>query len=123
MYKEHPCIKLCFSVVVIQGDQLCMAVFIWYLVKRDCPVSRVLCCTVAYTSVTFSKVPEQHGHVYLVGLYFPKRICHLRRVPRWNLSPKPRRQEFYGLTLAVVQLNSYTTHNHYSIMELSFRKH
>ena len=30
-------------------------------------LSRVL--WVAFTSVTFYKVPEEHGHVYLVGLY------------------------------------------------------
>ena len=30
-------------------------------------------CTVAYTGqVTFFKVPEKHGHVYLIGLYIPK---------------------------------------------------
>ena len=38
-----------------------------YLVKRD--LSGVRYCTVTYNSATFDKVPEQHGHVYLVGLY------------------------------------------------------
>ena len=38
-----------------------------YLVKRD--LSSVGYCKVAYTSATFYKVPEQHDHVYLVGLY------------------------------------------------------
>ena len=38
-----------------------MAVLFWYLVKRD---DSVRFCTVAYT-VTFYKVPEQHGQVYL----------------------------------------------------------
>ena len=33
----------------------------------------VYACTVAYTGqVTFYKVPEKHGHVYLVGLYMYK---------------------------------------------------
>ena len=53
--------------MVLQGDQLYMAVCFWFLVKRD--LSSVRYCTVAYTSLTFYKVPEQHGHVYLVGLY------------------------------------------------------
>ena len=35
-----------------------MAVYFWYLVIVINPVY-----------VTFSKVPEQHGHVYLVGLF------------------------------------------------------
>ena len=43
-----------------------MTVFFWYLVKRDLSSARQ--CTKAYTSVTFHKIPEQHGHVYLVGL-------------------------------------------------------
>ena len=32
-----------------------------YLAKHD--------CSVAYTSLTFYKVPEELDHVYLVGLY------------------------------------------------------
>ena len=44
-----------------------MALCFWYLVKRDLPSVRY--CTVEYTSVTVYKVPEQHGHVYLVVLY------------------------------------------------------
>ena len=47
----------------LQVDQLYIAV---YYVNRDLSSERY--CTVAYTSVTFYKVPEQHGHVYLVGL-------------------------------------------------------
>ena len=43
----------------IQGDQLYMAVHFWYRVKSDLPV--YVC--------TFYKVPEKHGHVYLVRLY------------------------------------------------------
>ena len=46
----------------LQGDQLNMAVCFWYLLKSDT-------CRVAYTKqVTLYKVPEIHGHVYLVGL-------------------------------------------------------
>ena len=37
------------------------------LVKHD--LSSISCSTVAYTSVTFYKVPERYGYVYLVGLY------------------------------------------------------
>ena len=37
----------------------------WHLVKRD--LSSVRYCRVAYTIVTFYKVPEKHDHVYLVG--------------------------------------------------------
>ena len=44
-----------------------MAVCFWYLVKRN--LSSVRNCTVAYTSVTLHKVLEQHGHLYLVGLF------------------------------------------------------
>ena len=61
-----------FNVVVsayIQGDQLYMAVYSWYLVKRD--LSSVRYCTVAYTSVTFYNVKKQKQQcpVYLVELY------------------------------------------------------
>ena len=34
-----------------------MSMFFWYLVKND------------LSSVRVYKVPEKHGHVYLVGLY------------------------------------------------------
>ena len=37
--------------------------------------------TVAYTSVTFYKVPEQHGHVYLVGLYLSELFAQSLRDP------------------------------------------
>ena len=43
----------------VQGDQLNMAVWFWYLLKRDLPSVHI--CTVAYTSVTFYKEAEQHG--------------------------------------------------------------
>ena len=43
-----------------------MAVLYWFLVKRG--LSSVRYCTVAYSSVIFNKVPEQHGHVYQDGL-------------------------------------------------------
>ena len=47
-----------------------MAVYFWYLVKRDFSSLRVF--MVAYNEkVTFYKVPEKHGHVYLVGLNLP----------------------------------------------------
>ena len=40
----------------------------WYLVKKKTCLG--FTCTVAYTEkVTFYKVPEKYGHVYLVGLY------------------------------------------------------
>ena len=56
-------------VAVVQGDQLNMAVRFWYLVKID--LSSVLYCSVAFT-----KVPEQHGHVYLVWLYVAVTIIY-----------------------------------------------
>ena len=43
-----------------------MAVLFLYLEKRV--LFRVGFFTVAYTIINFYKVPEQHGHVYLVGL-------------------------------------------------------
>ena len=55
------------DIIQVQFDQLNITVCFWYLVKRD--LSSVRYYTVAYTSVTFYKVPEQHGYVYLVGLY------------------------------------------------------
>ena len=42
-----------------------MVVFFWYLVKRD--LSSVY------------NIPEQHGHVYLVGLYKKLKIFDLYR--------------------------------------------
>ena len=54
----------------IQGDQLYMSVCIWYLVKRDLSSVRIVYTVRSkHYSVTFYKVPEQHSHVYLVGLY------------------------------------------------------
>ena len=50
--------------IYLQGDQLYIAVLFWYLGKRD--LFYLCYCTllhVANTSVTFNKVPEQHGHV------------------------------------------------------------
>ena len=47
--------------------QLYMSACLWYLVKRDFYSARY--CTKAFTSITFYKVPEQYGHVYLVRLY------------------------------------------------------
>ena len=44
---------------LLQGDQLYMAMCFWYLLKRD--LSSVRCCIVAHISLTFYKVPEQHG--------------------------------------------------------------
>ena len=57
--------------VGIQGEKLYTAVLFWHFLKRDfCPV---IYATVQYrilkTNVTFYKVPEKHGHFYLVGLY------------------------------------------------------
>ena len=49
-----------------------MAVLFWYLKKKfKSNFSSVRYCTTVYwtnNSLTFFKVPEQHGHVYLVGL-------------------------------------------------------
>ena len=43
-------------------------VYFWYPAIRD--LSSVLSCTLTYdTSVTVYRIPGQHGHVYLVGLY------------------------------------------------------
>ena len=51
----------------LKGDQLNMAVCFWYLAKSDLSSVNV---HIAYTGqVTFCKVPEKHGHVYLIGLY------------------------------------------------------
>ena len=55
------------SGALVHGHQLYMAVLVWYFVIRD--LSSVRYYKVAYTCMTFCKVPEQHGHVYLVGLY------------------------------------------------------
>ena len=51
-----------------------MAMCFWYPVKHN--LSSVCYCTVVCTSVTFYKIPEQHGHVYFVGLYLHD-ICLL----------------------------------------------
>ena len=48
----------------VQGDQLHGRVFL--VPYKTLPDVRH--CTIAYTSVTFYKVPEQHGHVDLTGL-------------------------------------------------------
>ena len=47
----------------MQGDQLYLAVRFWYLVNSS--LSGVY--DTSYTGqVTFKKVPDQHGHVFLV---------------------------------------------------------
>ena len=52
----------------VTTDQLYKAVCFCYLVKRSLS-------NVRYTSVTFYKVPEQHGHVYLFWLYvLPRKV-------------------------------------------------
>ena len=51
--------------LMVQGDQLYMAVCFCYLVKFD--LSSVRYCTIAYTSSTYYKVPEQHEHVIWSG--------------------------------------------------------
>ena len=56
MRKAQPCSHLL-------GDQLNIA---WYIVKRD--LSSVRYCTVDYTLITFYRVTEKDGHVYLVAL-------------------------------------------------------
>ena len=58
---------LIIFISIIQGDQLHIAVLFWYLVKSD--LSSIRFCTGTYTSVIFYKVPEQHGHVYLVEFF------------------------------------------------------
>ena len=51
-------------------DQINIAVFFWYLVKSECPVyASIHMYTV---QVTLYKVPEKHGHVYLVTLCYKK---------------------------------------------------
>ena len=45
---------------MVTGDQLNMAVFFWYLEKRDLSSVHDDTCTVAYTGqVTFQNVPEK----------------------------------------------------------------
>ena len=39
----------------------------WQLVKHDLSTAQCTYCTVSFTNLTFHKVPEQHGHVYLIG--------------------------------------------------------
>ena len=51
----------------LQGDQLYMAVCLWYLVKSDLSSVRVYSSEHA-RQVTDYKVPEKHGHVNLVTL-------------------------------------------------------
>ena len=71
-----------------------MAVFFWYL---PCDMYKG---TVAYTGqVTFYKVPEKHGHVYLVGLYLNFKGTHLcfqgramRFTRRGKFCPPPPRK-------------------------------
>ena len=58
---------------VIQHDQLYMAVLLMYLVKRDLYTTVY---KVAYTSVTFYKVPKQHDHVYLIKLYLDNAVMY-----------------------------------------------
>ena len=45
----------------LQCDQLNMVVFFFYLVKVTCPVYATVHVYTGY--VTFSRVPEKHGHV------------------------------------------------------------
>ena len=59
---------------LLQGDKLNMTVFFWYLVKRDL----YSVCTVAYTSVILYKIPDKHGHVYLVGLHYNKKMIIIK---------------------------------------------
>ena len=49
-------------IYIIQPDQTNMAVFFWYLVKRDL-LSVHYCTRLQIGQVTFYKVPEKHGHV------------------------------------------------------------
>ena len=75
---EHECILYNFyflrnehfsmNNVTIQHDQINMAVLLWHLVK--CDLSSEHHRTVAYTSVTFHKIPRQNGHVFLVNLMY-----------------------------------------------------
>ena len=53
------------DMLIVQGDQLYMAVCLLYLLKRD--LSSVRYGTVAYTSFSFDKVPEKHGHINRSG--------------------------------------------------------
>ena len=62
--RKHMIHIILMFMIYIQGDQLYMIVFLWYLVKSDLSSQ----CTAAYTGqVTNYRVPEKHVHVYLVG--------------------------------------------------------
>ena len=69
----HPHLQGCGLLwIIIQGDQLNMAVFF----LEPCFKWLVQCTALfslrVYTGqVTFSKVPDKHGHVELVTLYIP----------------------------------------------------
>ena len=64
----------------LQSDQLYIAVCFLYLVPWLVPCTRV--CTVAYTGqVTFYKVSEQHGHVYLFS-------CRSQSHITFDMTPK-----------------------------------
>ena len=61
---KHPLpqpVFLCIVRSVIHGRVV--------LVPCKSDLSSVSYCTVANTSITFYKVPEQHGHVYLAGFF------------------------------------------------------
>ena len=59
-----------------KGDQLHMDMWFWYLENVTCSV--ILSCM--YSSVyKRHKVSEQHGQVYLVGLYVNKNLIYFRR--------------------------------------------
>ena len=49
-----------FGFNFVQGDQLNIAVFFWYLVKSD--LSNVRYCACVHLTSRFSKEPENHGH-------------------------------------------------------------
>ena len=63
---------------IIQGDQLNMDVFFWYLVKVTC---QVYACTLAYTEQVISnKVPESTAMLIWSGcIMYNIRVCKIRQ--------------------------------------------
>ena len=58
-------IRYKFTTVLVQGDQLYMAVFFLYLVKSGLVYIGILSISTRYQ--------KNHSHVYLVGMYFKLR--------------------------------------------------
>ena len=65
VYRSH------WPLITVQGDQLYVAVFFWYLGKSDLSSAHVFYSmyTLDVGQVTFYKVLDIHGHAELVTLY------------------------------------------------------